>query len=214
MTKVEEAIIYSIFVSQSNCAWKDGEQQLDTLCNTPTEEIFSIIKENKEVTLKIAARNIPQFSNPRDIEEVLNIIINSCEQLGFAEIGYFLCNKGAKLGAKRKYGENHYKLAVQLGLATEYGFRATDLGYAYFSAKDSERKNRVLKKLPLRVPIIQQSLLEAESGVINMYSLLKPHLSESTIARRSPNIRSLLEWITDVSGPDMQRRVSNIVWRK
>ena len=43
MTKVEEAIIYSIFVSQSNCAWKDSEQQLDALYNAPTEEIFSII---------------------------------------------------------------------------------------------------------------------------------------------------------------------------
>ena len=122
--------------------------------------------------------------------------------------------KGAKLGAQTKYGENHYKLAVQLGFVTsEKPFIATDLGYAYYLNADEEQRSEIKKRLALRIPIIQRALLTADVKQVNMSDLMCEYLSESTMLRRRSNVRELLNDIMDISKPEMQRRLNNIVWR-
>lgn len=213
----ETSALYQIYVTQEPVIDEDYDAfaLLDLIVRVSIEDIFSVIRLYKESLLPIVSNNIPQFSKADDIFTVLRVVIDSgIEDLSYEKIGYYLCPRGSKPGAQTKYGENHYKLAVQLGLVTvEKPLTATDLGMAFYLTNNFTKRNEIKKKLALRVPIIQQAILLAEKGTVDMAAFMCQHLSQSTMLRRRPNIRELLQYIMDNAEVPMQHRLNNIVWR-
>lgn len=63
--------------------------------------------------------------------------------------------------AQTKYGENHYKLAARLGLATpNKPLSTTDLGIAYYLTEDSDKRKEMLKRLPSKVIVCAREVME------------------------------------------------------
>ncbi len=213
--KAQEALI-TLFVNQNPYidAGFDAFSILDLLLNTSTDDIFAVIKNHRSSLIPVVTNNIPQFSTADEIFSVLRVVIDSgIEDLSYEKIGYYLCDKGAKVGAQVKYGENHYKLAAQLGLVTSAKpFIATDIGLAFYLTENAVKRQTFKKYLALRIPIIQQALLLAEISTVNMSSLMCQYLSQSTMLRRRSNVRELLQYIMDIADVPMQRRLNNIVW--
>lgn len=217
MTTCELSALRRLFVTQEPFidSELDAIAMLDLIYSLSVENILDIIKSNQNELRSISAANIPQFSNPDVIFKVLKVVIDSeSNDLNFERIGYYLRPRGTKPGALRKYGENHYKFAMDLGLVTEKRpFSATDLGLAFYLMEDTDKRLAIQKKLVLRVPIIQQALLTAETDMIDMAVLMRQYLKESTVKRRSSNVRKLLHYIMDNADVDLQHTLNNIIWR-
>ncbi len=215
MSSIEDALL-TLFVTQEPFIDMDYDAFLlsELLVDTKTEAIFNIINEHKTSLPKVVSNNIPQFSDSEDIYKVMRVVLDSeIVDLSYEKIGYFLCPKGAKSGAQTKYGENHYKLAAQLGLVTpNKPLSTTDLGIAYYLTEDSDKRKEMLKRLVMRIPIIQQVLLCADSQLVDMSEYMCRFLSQSTMLRRRSNMRELLSYLMDISEVPMQHRLNNIVW--
>lgn len=215
MSSIEDALL-TLFVKQEPFIDMGYDAFLlsELLVDTKTEAIFSIINEHKTSLPKVVSNNIPQFSNSEDIYKVMRVVLDSeIVDLSYEKIGYFLCPKGSKSGAQTKYGENHYKLAAQLGLVTpNKPLSTTDLGIAYYLTEDSEKRKEMMKRLVMRIPIIQQVLLCANSQLVDMSEYMCRFLSQSTMLRRRSNMRALLSYLMDISEVPMQHRLNNIVW--
>ena len=185
----------------------------DFFASEIADDLFVVLQKEATSLQPINPANIPQFSNIDEIDTVLRILIESGEQFSsYNSLGYYMCPRGANVAAQSKYGENHYKTAALLGLTrTGTPLSATGLGTAYHSIQDSDFKLAIRKRLTLRIPIVQQALFLAESPM-SMTDLMAQHLATSTVARRKSNVKTLLQYVCDVSGPQMQHRISNIMW--
>ena len=195
---------------------KEPQIATSQLINTSTESIYSLIAQNGSNESSITTNNIPQFSSFEVVFDVLKIVNGSPEEnMNWEKLGYYLCPKNAKRGAKTKYGENHYKLAVQLGLAMPSKKLAlTELGTC-INTLDYTDKFKCASLLSLRIPIIQTALLHAKDNRFDIFDYLKNFLSESTIIRRRSNIKKLLSLIENYSTTeDMKKNIWNIVWDK
>ncbi len=192
----------------------DGFEEFDRISETSIDEIFDYVVNNREVLKEIKPDNIPQFSNREDVFKVISIILDALETItSWKEIGYYLCPKGSKEAAKTKYGENHYKLAVQLGLAIKGKIAVTKLGIALNLQTDRIDKNEFIAKLSLGIPIIQRTLVEATERRINMTEVMGRYLSASTVVRRRSNIRNLLANINSYTrGSMLENAIMNITW--
>lgn len=216
MTDTEKDIIKKIFVTHEEIIDTEIAENVlvDLLIEITPEEIFEIIKTNADDLLPVSIENIPQFSNSNDIFEVLRVVIDSgIDGLSYVNIGKYLCNKNAKVGARSKYGENHYKLAMQLGLTSnERPLKASFIGIAVYHSSNSFKRDMIKRKLAMRIPIIQYALLSAEKEKFYIYQYLREFMAESTTIRRRSNIRELLRYVDETSGIEMQKILSNIVW--
>lgn len=193
-------------------------QILVSLQSVSTYDLFGIVKASSSSIKTIQTDWIPQFSNIDDLYRVLRIISDSPEKdLTWGKLGYYLCPVGSKTGAKNKYGENHYKLAVQLGLANQgMPLSLTNLGKAFYaSVLGSEKRKEFIGKLAMRIPVIQEALIAAELGRFNMLSYLKTFLAESTALRRRSSITQLLNVIESITTePKMLSILWNIYWKR
>lgn len=176
------------------------------------DEIWQTIQSHRENLLAPAPNNIPQFSNTDEIDQLLNVVANVDCPLNFQVIGSYLRPSAEKAGAQRKYGENHYKLASSLGLTTLPVYGLSVLGEEYYHATDPSIKKQVLKKLVLRIPIVQQALFMAMDGHCCLKDLMEQCLSESTAVRRKSNIFTLMRWVEDISDTTMLHLLNRITW--
>ena len=215
MRQEEKNILQGIFLNGFEYKCANPDELVSILRSLSIEDIFGYIKENASNIADIRQNDIPQFSNYEDVFMVLRVLSDSPEQsLNWEKIGYYMCPKDASVGAKTKYGENHYKLAVQLGLAYPgHSLMITPLGRSIHDIKDVSLKEKVVARLILRIPIIQKALLEAEKGRFNMLECLKHYLSESTAIRRRSNIKKLLSIVeSNCTKQEMYQLIWNIVW--
>ncbi len=174
------------------------------------ESVFDFIKENSDRIKRIVTNEIPQFSDFEDVFEVVKIVNGSPETfLTWDKLGYYLCPKGASRVAKMKYGENHYKLAIQLGFAKPgRKLFLTDLGKELVGMK-VEEKQYIASLMVMRIPLIQTALINAECKRFNLFSYLEQYLSVSTVKRRMSNIKTLLRLIENISTTN---RIPSIIW--
>lgn len=194
----------------------DSDKAVQVLLNIKPETIYEQIIQKGPREDLIEANNIPQFSSYDDIFSVLRIVDGTPEEsLNWEKLGYYLCRRDAKSGAKIKYGENHYKLAVQLGLAkSEKNLSLTDLGNKVNKLERTEQE-RILSILILRLPIIQTALFYSRDKRFNIYEYMSRFLSDSTIRRRRSNIKTLLRKLDNfVTDEKMHNSIWNIVWEE
>ena len=140
----------------------------------------------------------------------------------YDELGTYLDNgKEKNVVAKRKYGENHSKLAALMDLvvitmpSNAYRVALSVFGTVFNKRNDDEKK-KLAAHLLLRVPIIQRMLIDALSSEIDIEDELAC-LTRQTKKRRKPNIASLLQFISNELGNEssmLRKALDNIRgWR-
>jgi len=171
---------------------------LRVLSNTSTEKIISILVPNF-VPFEIEKADICQFSDFDDCYyKVINLVVRSgIEGIDWIKMGFLLRTSPRNQGADMKYGENHGKTAVQLGLCqmdTHHHFWPTGLGLS-FDKLSKEEKDLLKPKLCLFIPIIQNYFVSGmdEDLLSTYFGLLK----ESTQKRRKPNVSKLINIVKE-----------------
>ena len=221
----EREIIRLFFLHKLNREQKNKYHELSLECagkrlfsileNTPTEEILDVIEVHKGEIAEITTGSLPQFSELNDADRIPDIVLSNPD-CKYKLIGYFF-NKNAEDHSNQKYGENHYKLAAQLGLCEDADKHAKDgitkvsfLGMIY---KDLTREERdaLRPKLCLQVPFIQHILIEARHGKIDAMGELESLLTHATSVRRRSSIQQMMHAIEKTLTKD-RYVMNNIDW--
>lgn len=190
-----------------------GDTLIELVAKNSVSNILRIVRHSK-YERKITTYNIPQFSNYDDVDYVISIFLDSgIKGMTCKKLGCYLMGKQKSEAAQAKYGENHYKLTMQLGFATEDGIKEVNsFGKAYKNIQTEITKNEIKTKMILKIPVIQELLIRAEVGTVNATKYLRNYLSESTIIRRRSNIKKLLGELQNISDSETIRMVNNIIW--
>lgn len=217
MTAAEEKALYQIYISQT--PYVDNEIDASRIgrmiVNTPLDDLVHMVIEHENELLPVTTNSIPQFSDIEAIHKVIRIIADSgIENISYKQLGHFLCPKGSTDGAKVKYGENHVKIAEQLGFVSlKPTIQITDLGMHYYLLPEEESKH-LLNKLALRVPIIQRSLIAAQAGQLNLTQLMLQYIAPSTTERRRSNVNKLLKLMGKEESKFTKELLNNMYWEK
>lgn len=190
----------------------------EKLLGMTMSDVFEFVCSNPSIE-DVLPSNIPQFSNPTDAYiSTPNILGLSGESMSFDELGTYLDNgKDKKEIARRKYGENHAKMATLLDLAVisapnnSHKVTLSVFGVAFNKRNEFEKK-KLAARLLFRVPIIQKMLNNALHSEINIEDELSC-LAKQTKKRRKPNIASLLQFMSDELGDDgiiLRKALGNI----
>ncbi len=160
---------------------------------------------------------IPQFSNTFDATEKMLEVLSDGRQMTYLELGTVLDNGHIKKdSARRKYGENHSKLASLLDIVwindSPRGkvISISPLGKQLLSLNFDERA-KLFVKLYLRIPIVQHLLKENVQDSVNISSLLQTVMTKkTTIERRKASILNILEIIGESNDITAIERISKI----
>ena len=214
MTEFEKRLLMNYMINGENIGSVNVFDAIATLSKIDGSYIIDVIIENKSNLRSICTNNIPQFSNEKDIYSVLRVLIDSgINDLSYEKIGSYLCPNNAKSTAKRKYGENHYKFAQQLGLAVkERPFSATEIGVAYYLMENDNERQALMNRLVLSIPIVQHSIVKASESHFSMVDFLAEFLSPSTVIRRRSNMRKIMSWAYEITTGNNKNIFDNIVW--
>lgn len=154
---------------------------------------------------RISPANIPQFSCFEDgVFNVITIIRQMGDfGPGYEKIGRYLLGNGKKSLAYYKYGENHTKLALQLGLlksnikGKQTQVFLSEVGKIYEYCEQGKKWEYINKHI-LKIPIIHDLVFNKHE--IDIYEELKKYLSDSTSKRRTSNVKKLIRMINSVYG--------------
>ncbi|MDD6441949.1 MAG: hypothetical protein PUG71_07570 [bacterium] len=201
----KEIDLQCLTYGNSECNDKDviADRLIQILLKYTLEEIVDIIISSENLE-NVSKDNIPQYSDLNDaFYEVNKILVDSEQELTFEELGYYLGklheNMNDGLVAQKKYGENHAKLAVLLDLAcisktgNQSHIYSSVFGKRFYLLSDCEKKN-LIKKLCLRIPIIQRVFKVGSAAQINEEIKI---LSPSTQNRRRSNVENVLRSIIE-----------------
>lgn len=177
------------------------DRLIEILLKYSVKDIVEVIASSDNLE-KVSKDNIPQYSELDDaFYEVNKILVDSDSSMTFEELGYSLGKLHHKMkdgiGAKKKYGENHAKLATLIDLAciSKAGNRShiysSVFGRRFYYLSDNKKKE-LIKRLCLRIPVIQ-SVFKVGS-VSQIYEEMKI-LSASTQNRRRSSVENVLELI-------------------
>lgn len=158
--------------------------------------LYSVLQHDTE----LCSSTIPQYSNFNDgTYNVLTLLDNNSNTgYTYLELGKLLQGPGKKDGAYIKYGENHAKLSVILGLA--YIEKKDKSKKVFISALGKKfnllneaQKSILLKYQIYNVPVIKYIFNLSVKNNVDIINFLKniTNLSPSTAKRRSSNIRDL-----------------------
>lgn len=214
MNEFENSLIIDYMIKGINIGNANVFDAISTLIRIDGNDIIDVIIENRYKLPSITTNNIPQFSNEKDVYNVLRILIDSgVKDLTYEQIGSYLCPNNAKSTAKRKYGENHYKFANQLGLTVKNRpFSATEIGVAYYLMENDTERQALMKRLVFSIPIVQHSIVKASEARFSMVEYLAEFLSPSTVIRRRSNMRKIMSWAYEITAGNNKNLFDNIVW--
>lgn len=139
-------------------------------------------------------QDVVQFSSLDDATTgICQVLTRAHDGLHNLEVGQALLDDGTvrKEGAYRKYGENHAKTAIELGLVLENSgcYFLTCLGEIYNDLETSVQ-NELLRRTILRNRFFQKILIKSQLGPVSIENEMS-FFSQSTIIRRLPNVRTL-----------------------
>ncbi|WP_293696541.1 hypothetical protein [uncultured Phascolarctobacterium sp.] len=175
------------------------------------DKLIDTLDDGTNMLPLINAANIPQFSDINAIEPLLPYVkANAGEKCTYALIGYFFY-KDSKVGAQTKYGENHYKTAMLMGLTKKNKpFDVTPLGRLYMELPIPVVK-KIKPLLYLRIPLIRHIMVKARNESVNVSEIMALSLSESTVKRRLSNVKTMVEALVSLSGNKVSYDI-NINW--
>lgn len=141
--------------------------------------------------------NIPQYSNfATAVICVPEILVKSSEPLSYKALGSELSPESKSDYAIEKYGENHGKLAVALGLAEIKKIAGCNKFYpsaltSPFCHMTQSDKMALLTRLCYRIPFVQQAVV-TETPEQKVVESLQKVLAPSTYSRRIANAQEIL----------------------
>ncbi len=207
--KINKNILYYEF-SQG-----EVEVYVKDVINEPVQGYIDYIESIQEREV-IRAEDVFQFSNFKDATD------NFCEKikeidnpgLSHLEIGKLLQDDGKDRtdGAYIKYGENHAKLAKELGLAFELcnTYYLSGVGYVYEEMALEDRE-RLLVRLILRSKIVTRLYQASKNGKVNLRQFLYT-LADSTYVRRRSNIKKVMGYLVASPEYDFKEFIDFIVF--
>lgn len=201
MTDFENQLIMDYIINDNNIGNADVFDAIATFLKLDGNEIIDVIIHNENNLQNITTNSIPQFSNEKDIYIILKVLIDSgIKDFTYEQLGTYLCPNNAKPTAKRKYGENHYKFANQLGLTVkDHPFSATEIGVAYYLMSNNIERQSLLNRLVFSIPIVQHSIIKASQSQFSMPAYLSEFLSPSTAKRRRSNLHKIMSWAYEIT---------------
>ena len=214
MTDVEYRLVMDYIVCGNNIGKTDVFTAVDILSDLNGNDIISVIIEHKSGIRPIVTGEIPQFSEEKDVNKVLRVLIDSgLKDLTYEQVGSYLCSIDARFDARRKYGETHYKFAAQLGLANKgYPLSATEIGVAYYLLETDEKRQALMNRLVFSIPFVQHAILKATRGQYYMPGFLAEFLSPSTVKRRRSNMHKIMSWADEITEGSHKKLFDNITW--
>lgn len=214
MEKQEEQLVIDYMIHKHQLGSIDVFDAVDCFLQMNGDDIISMIINYQGSIRPIVTCDIPQFSNERDVNNVLRVLIDSgLDNLTYEQIGGYLCPVDVKFEARRKYGETHYKFATQLGLTAEgRPLSATEIGVAYYLLENDEKRQELMKRLIFSIPFVQHAILKAKDGVFYMPNFLAVYLAPSTAVRRRSNMHKIMSWANDITMGGYKQLFDNIVW--
>lgn len=144
-------------------------------------------------TSYITYQDVVQYSSFADATEGVCRALYEVDNNGLSniEVGRALLNDGKerKDSALRKYGENHAKTAIELGLVNAYysHYYLTCLGLIFPQLEPFDQKE-LLRRTILRNRFFQKVVKKSQQGPVSLMKEIS-FLSESTAKRRLPNVR-------------------------
>ena len=182
----------------SSAEWEAAKNISDCLVSADLLFLIDLLR-NAEHRESVTKGNIPQFSDLSISMYLVPDLLIQHENISYIAFGKTLFyREGKKDGAYMKYAENHCKLAALLDLAVikkndqnKYALSSSVMG-RYFASLPIEKKDKLLSRLCLRIPIVQEALISNDiSASINSNLAI---LSETTIVRRRKGIFELVEF--------------------
>lgn len=198
--KINKDILYYSF------SHDEVERYVNSVIDEPISRYLTYIKTLKTRDI-IKPEDVFQFSKVEDAT------INFCEKvkaldnpgLTYLEVGKLLQNDGKdrKDGAYIKYGENHVKLAKELGLAFELcnTYYLSGIGYIY-SELPEEKRQDFLTRLILRSTLIKRLYQASQNGNVELRQFLYM-LADSTYIRRRSNVKKILGYLEKLKETDV-----------
>ena len=167
-------------------------EYINQLCTIPISSFIDYIISNCSVDY-MTFPDVVQFSSLEDATTGICIVLSEfSDGLHNIDVGRKLLNDGKerKDGALRKYGENHAKTAIELGLVQESSgcYYLSCLGEC-FNSLTSEQQHHLLSRTILRNRFFQKLLIKAQKGQVSIKSEMS-FLAESTQKRRLPNVKA------------------------
>lgn len=161
-------------------------------------------------------QDVVQFSSLDDATTgICQVLTRAHDGLHNLEVGRALLDDGIirKEGAYRKYGENHAKTGIELGLVLENSgnYFLTCLGEVYNDLEQSVR-NELLRRTILRNRFLQKVLIKSQYGPVSIESEMS-FFSQSTVKRRLPNVKTLYNIVVG-NDPELLSITKNISIRK
>ena len=183
------------------------------ILQVPIEDVLNVVK-NEVISRELTPADVPCFSSfdmgAHRLNELLEFEPNG---LSFSEAGYQLMNS-VQDGARKKYGENHSKLATIMSLVEiSYTHRTaiiTPTAWGRFlTSYDLMQKKNVLQKLILRDLCVKIIVKGALNGPVDYRSIVS-FLAKSTAIRRRSNVKYLVEYV--LNGTDLEYVLTRINW--
>lgn len=185
----------------------------DAISLVPIEEILNVIK-TEPISGALTPADVPCFSTfDMGAHRLNELLMFEPEGLSFSDAGYQLMNS-IQDGARKKYGENHSKLATIMSLVQiSYEHRTalvTPTAWGQYLTKyELEQKRNILQKLLLRDLCVRTIVKEALNGPAN-YRNIVSFLARSTAVRRRSNVKCLVEYA--LTGTDYEYVLARINW--
>lgn len=164
-------------------------------------------------SFNFCSRDVVQFSNfTHAVRNTCRILEYDENNLSFIKLGELLYHPKTE-SAKRKYGENHSKLAEVFSLVKIEGKTncvINNTAFGSFSISISDvQLFEVLKRLGLRNSFNKELISCAKKGPVEYYSVAKRAIkSDDTILRRKSNVKQLLLFCIEEESDIL----SNIIW--
>ena len=172
------------------------------------KNIFKMEVQNFET------EDVVQFSSFKHAyDELPSLLLYESRPLGYIEIGGMIMHSKNEV-ACQKYGENHSKLAYEMGFVTlkrkgKLYVELTSLG-SVIASINSQDKNKLAARMLTRNILVRNIILLSEKDLVSYESLTKNILSPSTMNRRKSNVRKVVEQIIEES--NYKYISNNIIW--
>ena len=194
----ENEINESLFIRSYRMNDDEIRSYIQGLIQIPMSKYIEYVISNCAASY-ITYQDVDQYSSFEDASTGICKILSSDDNDGLTniEVGSALLNDGKvrKDGALRKYGENHAKTGMELGLVQNCYSRyyLTCLGMI-FNQLDDSNKIELIRRTILRNRFFQKIIKKSQLGPVSLIKEMS-FLSDSTAKRRMPNVRNLYTMI-------------------
>ena len=173
---------------------EECERMINCVLDIDIDELLDLIDSTK-IGFEMQISDIPQFGSLDSVKNVPILIMQDRKrELNYAQLGYKLREgKKASVQADTKYGENNGKGATMIGVVDYFDGKIRSSHITeYFVELSDDKKDLLVRKLFLRMPIIQLLIKSAKDEAINGFVFLKM-LSETTKNRRATCLKMIMK---------------------